>query len=331
MVDTIKLYVYIIHSKALSNRDIAIKNLSTKLKTSKYTNISVEEIYVIASNDPSDIELTTIQQIIDYSVLNESHLQVFNQFIKNLHINQLSNTLKHVDALHKITEQPNDDLHLVLEDDMLFGDDVCKNLDDIISKYKKEPIVFLGLPTKSDSTDIDIQPTSNNFQLVPLVDSYIINYETAKLFKENFFPIKYSTMFQYNYIMKKLNIDSYQSNKNIFINGSKYGMFVSSLNPNNALVFNKDYVTVMEILNKDILSDDDKKIVEKLRTDSPINSSPDFLYLIAKYLTKESRFTEAEQVYKQSYDLLVVNNGIINHESALLKDYIRLFKNLQTF
>ena len=330
MSESRKLNIYIIHSKDLAIRENSIRNLSTKLKTGKYKNIKVEDIYVIASNDPREIQIQTIQQIIDYSTVDEPHLAMFNQFLKNLHINQLSNTLKHVDALHKITETPNKDLHLVLEDDMLFADDVCQTLDDIVAKYDNQPIVFLGLPTNTTSRDIDIQPTAENFQIVPIVDSFLINYETAKIIKENFFPIRYSTIVQFNYLLKKLNIAAYQTTRNIFVNGSKYGMFVSSLNPNNALIFNKDYVTVLEILNKEVISDADKHIIEKLRKESPINKSPDFLYLIARYLTKEARYKEAEETYKEAYAVLLANNGILNHESALLKDYIRLFKNLQT-
>lgn len=322
------LHIYIIHCKALKEREASISNIINKLRSHNYGSINIGEVFLIASNDPSDIPVEFIQKSIDYSIINDQSLAIFNQFIKNIHINQLSNTLKHADALNKIISKPNDDLHLVIEDDALFGEDLCKTLDNVIKGINSEPIIFLGLPsTATEQGGITIQPTS--FDVIPMVDSYLITYDTAKLIHDNFFPIKFTSVFQMNYIIKRLGIKTYQTNRNVFVNGSKYGMFVSSLNPNNALVFNKDYVSVLELLNKPTNTIEDSKTVETLLKDSPISKSPDFLYLVARYNIKEKKYVEAEKLLSEAYNITLSNNGIVNHESAMLKDFIRLFKHLQ--
>jgi hypothetical protein len=319
-----------LHCKALKERDASINNIVAKIKSSTYTNVEIGQIFLIASNDPSDINVELIQKTIDYSAVKEQNLALYNQFIKNIHVNQLSNTLKHIDALRKIIETPNTDLHLVIEDDMLFGDDLCKVLNTVISKISDQPIVFLGLPS-NESGDIDIKETSAQFNIIPLVDSYIINYDTAKMISDNIFPIKFTTVFQFNYILQKCSVKSFQSSRNVFVNGSKYGMFVSSLNPNNSLVFNKDYVTLLEIVNRASNTADDSIVVAKMQRESPIAKSPDFMYLIAKFHIKEKNYKEAEKVLSEAYNIALSNNGIVNHESAMLKDFITLFKHLQSF
>lgn len=322
------LNIYIIHSKALKEREASISNIVNKLRSQKYGSFNIGEVFLIASNDPNDIPVEFIQKSIDYSIINDSKLAIFNQFIKNIHINQLSNTLKHGDALNKIISKPNDDLHLVIEDDALFGEDLCQTLDKLIGKITDESIIFLGLPsTATEQGDLSVQATT--FDVIPIVDSYLITYDAAKMIHDNFFPIKFTSVFQMNYIIKRLGIKTYQTNRNVFVNGSKYGMFVSSLNPNNALIFNKDYVTVLELLNKPVNTAEESQTVEALLKESPISKSPDFMYLVARYNIKEKKYADAEKLLSEAYNISLSNNGIINHESAMLKDFIRLFKHLQ--
>jgi hypothetical protein len=221
-------------------------------------------------------------------------------------------------------------LHLVVEDDALFGEDLCQSLDELVGKISDQPIVFLGLPSNEQTEQSQaLQIQATNFNIIPIIDSYIVNYNTAKLIHDNFFPIKFTSVFQYNYILQRLGIKTFQTNRNVFVNGSKYGMFVSSLNPNNALVFNKDYVSVLELLNKPTNTIEDSQVVSRLLKESPIAKSPDFMYLAARYSIKEKKYVEAEKLLSEAYNVTLANNGIVNHESAMLKDFILLFKHLQ--
>ncbi len=328
------IHIYILHCKSLTERDRSVNNIITQLKDSSYSynNLKIHNVSIVASNDPSEVPIDVIQKTIDYSMIQDVSLSKYNQFIKNIHINQLSNTLKHFDALSNIvkkTDVNDDDLFLILEDDILFGQDLNKSLDTIVGCLKEEPIVFLGLPS-NDQGELTIKPTSSNFSIIPLVDSYLINHKTAKLIVDNFFPIKFTNVFQMNYLLNKLGIVSYQSTRNIFVNGSKYGMFVSTLNPNNSLVFNKDYMSILEIVNKaGTPTHEDDAIVDKIVTTSPVNESPDFLHLIAKYQMKKNNFKEAEKLFAKAYNHSLSNHGIINHESTMLKEFISIFKFLQ--
>lgn len=322
--NTTAVDIYILHSKTLPNRDQSVKDLTTKLQAHAYQNIKIGAINIIQSNDPSDIHINIIQQIIDYAQIQDPSLAAFNQYIRNIHINQLSHTLKHLDAFQQMNKSEAV-FNVVIEDDALCGDDVGKKLDECFGMLdpKEHALTFIGLP--GPETSQSIKPCQEN-ALIPLIDSYIITKDAASLLSSNFLPIKFTSMFQMNYLIQKLKLKTTQTAMNIFMNGSRYGAFVSSLNPNNTLVFNPDYMTLYNLLNSQKI--DDEK-VRKLTEESAVKTSPDFMYLVAKYWTFRQQYKEAEKTYTDAYNIALTNGGIINHESTMLKDFIRLCKHLQ--
>lgn len=317
--------VYIIHSAQLPQRDEFMKQNIGKLQQQSFA----DTITIVQSNDPADIHVNLIQQIIDYSVINDAHLSQFNQFTKNIHINQLSHTLKHFDALQRIAKDGKDDkVYLVIEDDALFQESTIADLKAalLLMQEKKAPIVFLGLPSITPQAELSIHEAPSS-SLLPLVDSYFVTKATAQRMIEGFLPIRFTGTVHLNYVMKKTSVQPWQASKPIVVNGSRYGLFPSSLNPNNTLAFNPDYMTVMEILRKGDPQDETK--IEQLRETSIIAKSPDFLYLIAKFYTMHKKYKEAEKIYTDAYNISLANGCIVNHESLMLKDFIRLFKHLQ--
>jgi len=321
--------IYIIHSKTLPQRDKSVENIINKLKSHAYVNLKVGTIHIVQSNDPNDIQLNIIQQIIDYSQIQDVAYASFNQFTKNIHINQLSHTLKHLDSLQKIAKSDNQ-VNLVLEDDVLFAEDVCIKLDEFFKVYdpKIHGITFLGMPPQTEEAVSN--PTIINKcidkSLIPVMESYIITKEAATIISTNFLPIKFTTLIHVNYILQKTGVQAYQSSKSVFINGSKYGSFVSSLNPNNLLVFNQDYMTVYNMIQSQVI--DDAKVLH-VYENSSIKMSPDFMYIVGKYWNGRKDYTKARDLFQEAYNTCLLNGAIVNHESMLLKDFIRLHKHLQ--
>jgi hypothetical protein len=322
--------VYILHSAQLPQREEVVKQSIAKLQQHGLAST----ITIIQSNDPSDIHVNLIQQIIDYSVINDAHLTQFNQFTKNIHINQLSHTLKHYDTLQRIAKDGDDDkVYMVIEDDALLQEASLPDIKNVHSMMvsQKAPIVFLGLPSTTNPapSETTIHETAAG-TLVPLIDAYLITRATAKVMVDGFLPIRFTGTVQLNYVMHKALLRPWQASKPIIINGSRYGLFPSSLNPNNTLAFNPDYMEVMEILKKgSAINPKAEARVEELREKSLIAKSPDFLYLIAKFYTIHGKYKEAEKIYTESYNIALSNGCIVNHESLMLKDFIRLFKHLQ--
>lgn len=327
-----KLHVYILHSKALKERDASVKNIAARLQSEAMKNVVIADIAVILSNDPSDIPMDVIQKTIEYSPIQDTALVKYNQFIKNIHINQLSNLYKHLDALKRIAACPSDDdLHLVLEDDSLFNDDICRAIDTVagILGHGVQPIVFTGLPVNDAA--LTVKPSREVFGVVPLTDSYFVTKATAAALAGAMLPIKMAWPMQLNYLLEKLGISPYHTTKTLFVNGSKYGMFVSSLNANNQLIFNRDYMLVAEKVGKPSMTSEDEEFVSRVARETPVSKSPDFQYLMARYHTKRKDYKAASECFAAAFATTLANNGVINHESGMLKEYIAMHKHLQAF
>lgn len=326
------IHVYFIHAKSLPEREGMMQNFRAAVAKHSFQGMEMGSVHVITNNDPNEIVLDKVQSMVDYKPLQDERVVMLNQLTKNIHINQLSNALKHMDALTMISGHENDnDIHLVLEDDVLFDDNMCFNLEKAINLMATNghDMLFLGLPSQGEHTNLEVKQVSDTFRVLPLNDSYIITRKAASVLKENFFPIKFVTNVHLQYLMTVHNLKAYQTIPNIFMDGSKYGVFTSTQTGNNLLVFNKDFVTMQSLLQKKEWTTQETVVADKLISESPVRTHPDFLYLKAKYLTLSKKYKEAEQCYGEAYNTLILKNSIVNHECNLLKDFIRLFAHLQ--
>lgn len=312
---------YILHSKQLTEREASVTSLTTLLSP-------MGNVQVITEYDPNEITPEFIQSHINYQQFQEPALVKYNAHIKNIHIQQFSNTLKHYRALELIKSGSPDEFHIVLEDDMLYGDNIVESLKETLTKITDEKIVCLGLPI-AEAQEANIKPVE--FEQVPFFDSYLVSPAFAQTLYDAYFPVRFTTVPHFNSLLTKLDVKASQATKNLFVNGSKYGLFVSTLNSNNILVLNKEYMAVAERLNKHVITPDDEAFIKKINETTSIAKSPDFMYLMGNFLLRTKKYKEAEEVFKQSYSVIVGNHGIINHESLLLKDFIALYKYLQVY
>lgn len=330
-----KLNIYFIHSKALTERQSVINNFTNTIKKYRFKNINVSSIKVIDTFDPEDITMETIRQYVDYGKIQESHVEFYNQLLRNLHVNQLSNSLKHLSALELIAKNSNDnELNLVLEDDILYEDKVCLSFEKMLQQLpEKYDVAFLGMPTTNevmDKSKFTFQDTHKIFRVLPVCDSYLVSHSAAKALAMNYTPIKFANNIQMSYISDKLGIETIQSIPNIFIDGSKYGFFLSKISTNNPLIFNNDFITLRSIVSKDTLTQEDHKNVKKLVSQSGIKDNPDFIHLECLYLIKTQDYKTAIKRFGDAYNTYIANGCILANDSVFLKDYIRTHKHTQT-
>ncbi len=329
------LNVFFIHYTDMRERDVVINSFRAVLSKHSPSNFTLGKVSNIESFNPNAIELPLIQKTVSYAPLeNDSPYKKYNSLIKNLHVFQLSNTLKHLKVLDVVSQLDEDCLNLVLEDDISYDQDrVMKLLEDAVAKYKKGSIMFLGLPNNAqvgqNTTRVEVAETRKLFELLPYNDSYLIDTSAAKKLYENFLPVKFATNIQFSHVLEKTGVESYQTIPNIFVDGSKLGMFTSSLNVNNVLIFNNDYMKLREIVNKEKVSDDDRKIAFELCVKSPCAPHPDFQYLKALFECKLGAFEQALKSFENAKEMYSRNMCIMNHESQFLKDFMRTYKYMQ--
>lgn len=321
-----------IHSPRLKDRESSYKKTIDKLRNYSYKNFKVEKIIIIDKQEPNDITVEYIQNNVDYNPVQEANLAYMNQFLRNLHINQLSNVLKHYEVLNIAKEYVNTKYHLVLEDDLIFGDHICEILDVVFNMVIKNKynLVFLGIPAAKEVKEIIIDNVKNHYpHILPSCDSYIISTSLVKKMHEMFMPIKFTCNFQFSYVLGKLNTEAYMSTPNVFVNGSKFGTFISTLNPNSNLVYNKDFLYVSEVLSKDKLNEEEMANLEKIFSKSQVVQHPCFQHMLGLFYQKKIDYKKAEECFDSAYKTIIKSNGIINHDSSLLRDYIVLHKHIQ--
>ena len=314
------LKVFIIHSPSLEIRKQHIKKFADILES-----VKIDYEYV-ESNEASKITQQDVQQKIDLSKKQTGDL--FDELVRNLHVNQLSNALKHCEAMTLASkEQDKYENFLFVEDDILFGDDMIDKLREVLTLYRKETndILFLGLPSLApieQKNELQIIPTSQFYKLFPCCESYLIKATTVGKIAPLLYPIKYVTNFQLSYVAKTHNLETTMVVPNIFLDGSKYGAFLSSIDPNNKMLFNPEFIKLANLVQSDVSTQTIESGFETIK----FRNHPDVMHLQAIYLITKGEYAKAETILENILQLTTQNGCIINNETEFLMTYMRLHK-----
>lgn len=166
------LNVYFIHASHLKDRERVINDFKNLIGKYMFHDTLQIRISIIDKYEPGSINMEIIQKTVNYEPIKEKNLEFYNQAIKNLHIFQLSNILKHYEALRLISLNDADTISLVLEDDILYQENVLLNLDRILHKKEYGDLLFLGLPgTNSENSKQIFQHTKDLYRILPYIRS----------------------------------------------------------------------------------------------------------------------------------------------------------------
>lgn len=320
-----KLSIYFIHAKYLAVRRGICDELLNKLGKS----FDVTSIY-IDTFEPSDINHQHIKDYVNLKIPETK--DIFDTLIKNIHIKQFSNTLKHFEAYKQIAKT-NDGYHLILEDDILYGENIDDQLQSAIENIKQLDdwnLIFTGLPQLSNTKiQKNIIPVQDLFKIIPSCESYFVNVKYAQKLVESFLPIRFQTTVQLSYLFTHKDIKSFMTIPSIFVDGSKYGAYMSSLDSNNKLFYNIDYNKLLAIVSKSNYTNDDHNQIAEIKKTIKFNTHPDILYQFALYEMKRQNFNISKQLFETVLSTYQKNECIINNQSEFLTSYCQLFGYLQ--
>lgn len=330
------LDIYIIHCAALAVRKNLILNLLDKLKVSKLFG-SINATFV-SQHDPNDIVIDQARNLVKLDKNLDDPM--YNSLVRNIHIKQLSNVLKHMEALKTIAFKEGrdaDSISLVIEDDVVFGDNVELLLQSVLNRLKpngdfKEPwdVMFLGFPQPITTTSDKLAAPANEFfKICPTTDSYLITKSKAKMMLDSYVPIRFTNNIQMSWVMKTLNFKPYFSTPNIFADGSKYGVYISVLDPNNRLILNHEYKQLFQTVAKDVMSKEEKESTAKLLENIRFKNHPDVMYQAAMFNAKMGNIKVAQLGFEEALKIYVTNDAIIDSNSEFLMNYIKLHKYIQ--
>ena len=312
----LNLKVFIIHAEYIEIRKQHIEKFVEILKSA-----SIDYEYISAF-DPKTITQSDVQSKINLTKQNNG--EFFDELIRNLHVNQLSNSLKHGEALALASKEASKYSHfLFVEDDILYGDDILNKIKETIALSSTSDILFLGLPSLApieNQSTLALLPTSKFYKLFPCCDSYIISSKNIAKVASVFYPIKYITNFHLSYMTTTNKLSTEMVVPNIFLDGSKYGAFLSSLDPNNKMIFNPEFIQLSNMLQNG--SGDIQSAFETIK----FKNHPDVMHLQAIHAMSQGDFKKAESILENILNVTVQNGCMLNNETEFLKTYIRLYR-----
>jgi hypothetical protein len=340
--------VFLIHSSTLLGR---ARSASVQLIQKSLSPLSQSgSVTIIDSNEPDDDLIARIESKgVDMVNVNAKDMDAiapdFAPIVKTLHVRQVSNAMKHYDAISQISSSSceSSEYSLVLEDDTIFGSDIdvlLRRITDSLARQYPAPerpdIVFLSLPSPpppsapdASSETVTFHEFKDLYNALPACDAYLISREGALKMAAAMLPIRLPTNLQLSFLIRKLGARTVLTAPNAFIDGSKMGVFTSSIDPNNALIWNQPYCRVHELLSK---APDLEIALPEIRTEfskQPFKDHPDALALLARFLTMTERFEEAREVYQMALERYDRENVLMDSSSNFLRSYMALFEHLQ--
>jgi hypothetical protein len=334
-----QLKIFIIHTQDLIVRgqklEILIKNLKAIGKDCGYTVNTTLIIQPDASILQPQIE--TLQKVVSYDQVGDPD---FDKLTQILSLEMLSNFEKHKEVWRKIknsaseSESENDTFYLVLEDDTILLNECVENLKSMLNLIKERSdwdLIMLGLSNSIDPRDKQTLVSTDKLKLFPSKESYLIRKKVATKMLEDFGIYRFTFRIQLSwYIYNNKDIRTFHPLKRVFIDGSKLGLFPSSINSNNVLVFNSEYMFLYEMLSKtkeEIIANMDKinKIYDTVK---PLNN-PDFQHIYGLIKIKADMLQDGEASLLLAVDQMKATQGILNSRSDLSNNLIELYKHLQ--
>ena len=97
------LNVFFIHAQWLKDRERVLNDFQRITSKYEWTQFANVKIHLVTDYDPQTINADIISKTVSYEQITEDDTKFYNQFLKNLHVFQLSNSLKHYKALEIIS------------------------------------------------------------------------------------------------------------------------------------------------------------------------------------------------------------------------------------
>lgn len=275
----IRLNIYIIYSEELENRHGTINssiNLIKSICVEKNMEVSIN-IISEPSKDYVNKCINSFNTRVNYDKFTEN--TIYNDLITPLNVNQISNFEKHryiyKYILDNFKSTDVNDIHLIMEDDIIILNDYINNIKELIDDLKtldvddlnKWDFLFTCLNVSNNPARyVDINELYN---IIISKSCYIIrNRDICEELYNNTNIFKLNLKLTLSKIIKDKKYKALSFNKITFVEGSKLGVYTTSVNYNNYLYLNNNYIALKKLSEKANLTDDDITNAEKIYNDS---------------------------------------------------------------
>lgn len=329
-----KLLIHLVSSPLLKMRKKYITNTLDNIK-----NIAEEYNFSVSVNIISEPDINHIEQNIDkynkrVNLDKNDSDDEFNNLNQKLTIGQISNMEKHRN-IYNLIANINDDkvLHFIIEDDILISNDYINNIKLLFkninnfNNFNNWDILFTSVSNNIDNDDIDLLNSIDFFKIIISKSSYFIKKSIVSKLNNYLETIKYPLKIALSKFIvdNKNTIQSKILNKHTFLEGSKIGIFLSSISPNNFLYQNNDFVKIAKLLNTSTITNELSNEAEKIYRSNQLNlNNADFQHSMGILYYKNGDYDTAKKYLIDAVYNIKKNEGFLNMNSEILNNCINM-------
>ena len=298
----------------------------------------VTPMFVDACN-PKDITstLAEFQKRVNYDTIGDAD---FDRLRQVLSVEMISNIEKHRAVWDIISSSAPNTINLVLEDDSVILNNGVTGLKDVL-KYvacqdnaSQWDMLFLGVAQPATPEDAKGPIVLTQVpKVIPCKEAYFVSVATAsKLYKQwtdgaltNTLRVQMS-----HYLHNNKGIKAMVPNRRVTLDGSKLGLFPSTIHGSNMLLFNSEYMQIYKVFVQP-----EQEIVKQLHAVDKIMGTvkhmrnPDISHLYGMLLAKINKLPQAEEALLQAVDDTRSQQGLLNNRSEVCNNLVNLYQRMQ--
>lgn len=334
-MSTQTLHLYIVHTGHMVHRQNrlhgtiqAIREMATQ---KGYTFRSI----LVVNHDPSHLQ-SKIQQLSDRVKYDKTGYDDIDANTTVLNLEEISNFEKHREIWRRIkTEVANPtDIVLVLEDDAIHLPEFTKNLQGFLENPRSKDWDVYLMSVAVASTDTEgrvLSPIADTMRVIPSKCAYAVRPVSASLqtLLDETEIIRFPMRIQLGYIFqKRRDLRGVVSTRQCFLEGSKVGLYPSTLHSHNLLIFNQEYMELFRMLQLQPQQLNEQAITALYDRVKHIQST-DLLHVYGVLMFKCGKIKEAAQHLTTALQWMQLQHGFLSPQSEMLNNLINMHEHMQ--
>ncbi len=335
---TFKLYV--IHTQALTTRQSRLHGTIQSIRQLAHAVGMRFQSILILKPDPQELvpNLANLNARVTYTPTGDAD---FDRQSHTLNIEEISNIEKHREAWRRIVaaNNPQTDIVMIMEDDNLLPAENHANFAAVITAAKNnangELWDFLDLnmsklEDENDPSKLTLYNLHDHVKVLISKQAYMLTPKLAKMLLAETETIRYSARVQMSHALfqKKGEFNCRLTSKRLMLEGSKVGVYPTTLHANNVLIYNAEYMQLWNMLKDGADKIDETKVRDIYKTVAHVKN-PDIMNVYGMILYSLGKHDEALKIWDEGLDQLQKLQGLVNQQSELLNNIINSHGALQ--
>lgn len=322
-----KFHLYVIHTAHLVHRQTRLHGTIQTIRE-----IASAKGYEFRSNfvltpDVGPLQ-AKVQQLSERIKYEKTGVPELDGAITVLNLEQISNYEKHREAWRRIQREcASEDVCVVIEDDAIMLPEFNQHLQSFIEQPYKDDWDFRSLSV-SVQTDRRLQKISDIMRPIISKCAYALRPSSniTSILLDETETIRFTMRYQLSYIFLKRNVNAVVSNQQCIMEGSKLGLYPSTIHPNNVLIFNQEF---MELYKMAQLPNPPLDAASKIYDLVKHIQNPDILHVYGIILFKGNKVKEASECFALAVEWMQKQHGLVTPQSDLLNNSINVYEHIQ--